>query len=130
MASTFDKFDWPYGIRVYKNVASDGFAADGTAQVATVSTATITGHLTPYASRDSAENAIEQTSLGAIEQGMFRFFTEAVLTKGDILEVDQDSGGAVKFQYTIQARVRSHTLMAKYTGNPVRYEYLAKENPR
>lgn len=128
----FSVMDWPYGIRVYRNPVKDGFGTVGTWETTSITPVEIKGHITPYTSRDSAESNIRETGLGAIEQGMFRFFTAETppFTKGDVLEVDQDLAGTVKFRYTVVDRVRSHHLIAKYSGEDPRFEYLVREQPR
>lgn len=128
MASVYDKFDWPFQIRV-RSQETGTYDANSIMSLPSVAMTIVKGHLSTY-TRSDAESNWRRTPGGILEEGTVRFFSETLVPKGWIAEFDQTAVvGERVVQYRVLDVVRTQVLMQKRTGRPMRYEHRLQEIP-
>lgn len=127
MASPFDVFNRPLTVRRTTGAASGHFNSNDVYAAPTTTSVVIQGHIS-IVNVQARESQYGQTPSGQMEKGNPRLFTETLLEKGDIIEMDQGNG--VTFSYRVIGMVQAHRIMAQKLGTPVRYQYDLAEIPR
>lgn len=129
MASPFDIFDHSFTIRVVTQETPTR-NADGEEVFPTTTSTAITGHISTY-TRGSPESEWARQSVGVLEDGDLRFFTESTLVKkGVTIEIERTATlGQEVTRYRVLGLVRDHNLIAKFGGGTKRREFALREVP-